>query len=358
MGKFTFFDFCAGIGAGHVALTTLGGECVGLSEIDPKAEKTYRMLCENGNEIFKNWGDLMQIKSSEIPNFDLMIGGFPCQTFSIVGKRKGMQDGRGQIIFGLSKILKEKKTKFFLLENVKGLANHHQGESIKKIENLLEKSGYNVSWKMLKSSDYGVPQIRERVYFVGVRKDLVSKDFEFQFPVPQKNKMKLSECLIENDPSFLFDAKNKAWETFKKYLQNKYNNGLHNLEELMKEDFLILDTRQSDLRLYRDNCPTLRTGRHGILYVREGKLRKLSGKEALLLQGFNQDQVKRIKDMSNTTLLSQAGNAFTVAVIEAIMKEMFKQLPFYDQFENARRSQRKTMSPLKLTPKTVYDCAR
>jgi len=115
----TFLDFCAGIGGGRIALENLGMTCLGFSEIDKDAEITYR-------EFFKkdevNYGDLMKINPDDLPNFDFMIGGFPCQTFSIVGTRCGLDDKeRGQIIYGLVKILKAKKVKYFILENVKGL---------------------------------------------------------------------------------------------------------------------------------------------------------------------------------------------------------------------------------------------
>ncbi len=326
--SFTFFDFCAGIGAGHTALTRLGGQCVGFSEINPKSEITYRKIHQTDKDQLKNWGDLTKINTNEIPNFDVMIGGFPCQSFSIVGQRKGMEDERGQIIFSLAKILKEKRTKYFLLENVKGLVNHDKGRTLKEVLKLLRETGYKVEWKVLKSSDYGIPQIRERVYFIGVREDLVDDNFEFSFPMPIDGEKNMSEYLIDNDPSCIFDENIRPWQTFMKYLNNKYNNGTHDLEELLKEDYLILDMRQSDLRLYRNECPTLRTGRHGILYVKNGKLRRLSGKESLLLQGFDIAQAERAKSVSQTDLLSQAGNAFTVKVIEEIADEMIEQFPF------------------------------
>lgn len=326
MPKFTFFDFCSGIGAGHTALTRLGGQCVGFAEINSKSVLTYRSIHGTDEKELKNWGDLTKIKSEEMPDFDLMVGGFPCQSFSIVGQRKGMEDERGQIIFSLARILKEKKVKFFLLENVKGLVNHDQGRTIVKVVDLLNEAGYKLSWKVLKSSDYGVPQIRERVYFIGIRDDLAEDGFKFLFPEHIEKTRKMKEFLIDEDPSFIMDENSSNWETFQNYLNNKYNKNLYNLVELLKEDYLIIDTRQSDLRLYRGECPTLRTGRHGILYVKKGKLRKLSGKESLLLQGFDLKQADRASEMCQTDILSQAGNAFTVNVIEEIAKEMIKQM--------------------------------
>jgi len=120
-----------------------------------------------------------------------------------------------------------------------------------------------------------------------------------------------------------FNEKKRAYETFLKFLDNKYNKGLFKVEKLLKEDYLVLDTRQSDLRLYRGKVPTLRTGRHGILYVRNGKFRKLSGYESLLLQGFPKNLAEKTKGkIADVYLLSQAGNAMTVNTIEAISKNL------------------------------------
>ena len=117
--------------------------------------------------------------------------------------------------------------------------------------------------------------------------------------------------------------KKRAYKTFLKFLDNKYNKGLFRVEKLLKEDYLVLDTRQSDLRLYRGKVPTLRTGRHGILYIRNGKFRKLSGFESLLLQGFPKNLAEKIKGkVADVYLLSQAGNAMTINTIEAIGKQL------------------------------------
>ena len=156
-----FIDFCAGIGGGRIGLENSGMQCVGFSEINKDAEKTYRLFF---GEEEKNHGDLMKINPKNLPDFDLMIAGFPCQTFSVIGQRKGMCDKRGQIIFGLVKIMKAKNLKYFILENVKGLLNHDNGQSLKVILDTLDKAGYKVFWKLISSLHYGVPQMRERIY--------------------------------------------------------------------------------------------------------------------------------------------------------------------------------------------------
>jgi DNA (cytosine-5)-methyltransferase 1 len=316
--KLKFMDFCAGIGGGRLGLERIGLQCVSYSEIDKKASRTYELLYDSSE---KNYGDLMKIDSKTLPDFDLMIAGFPCQTFSVIGQRKGMDDHRGQVIYGLSKILREKNIKYFILENVKGLVNHDRGNSIKEILRELTDSGYEVKWRVLNSLGLGVPQMRERVYFVGVRKDLVKSFFNYEFPVSVK-RPPLNDYFID-DTELEMKEKERTFATFRRYLANKYNNNNFSIEKLLQEELLVLDTRQSDLRLYRGKVPTLRTGRHGILYVKNGKFRKLSGFESLLLQGFPQDLALKVKDkVTDKDLLSQAGNAMTVNAISEVGRNL------------------------------------
>ena len=320
-----FVDFCAGIGAGRLGLQNLGLSCVGFSEIDKYAERTYR---EFFGQEEKNHGDLMKINADDLPDFDLMIAGFPCQSFSVIGQRKGMNDHRGQIIYGLIKIMNAKNLPYFILENVKGLVNHEGGKTLKVILGELDNAGYKVYHRVLNSLDYGVPQMRERIYFVGIRKDLVNgNNFEWPKPVFPPD---VQNYLIDNG-EMEFNEKKRAYETFLKYLDNKYNKGLFKIEKLLKDDYLVLDTRQSDLRLYRNKVPTLRTGRHGVLYVRSGKFRRLSGLESLLLQGFPKNLSEKTKGkIADVYLLSQAGNAMTVSTIEAIGKSLLNYTNHYE----------------------------
>jgi len=323
----TYFDFCAGIGGGHTAMSRLGGKCVGFSEIDSKSELTYRVMNEVDTKSLTNWGDLTKIESASLPEFDIMLGGFPCQAFSIVGLRRGFKDERGQIIFNLARILAEKSVKFFVLENVKGLITHGKKKTMEQVIRLLNDSGYRVWWDVLKTSDYGIPQIRERVYLVGARVDLVPDNYDFCFPEPIPLKKNLTAFLVDEDPAMEFNPKSKNWSTFIRYLNNKYNIGKFSVEGLLSKNNIIVDWRQSDLRIYEDYCPTLRTGRHGILYVKDGRFRRLSGFESLLLQGFDSEQAKRASEakIPNSVLLSQSGNAFTVDVIEMITTSLINQ---------------------------------
>ena len=302
-----FIDFCSGIGAGRLGLELLGLTCVAHSEINPDSDYTYQLFYNDD----RNLGDLTVLNMEQIPESDILIAGFPCQTFSIVGKRAGFEDDRGQIIYYLKNILKQKNIPYFIFENVKGLVNHDEGRTLTAIIELLNNAGYEVAYKVLNSVDYGVPQLRERIYFVGIRKDLYTKPFEF--PQPTKH-VHIQEFLLSNNNDIL-DVKHP---TFQKYLANKYNKDRVNIDELLEQEYAVIDTRQSDLRVYIDKCPTLRTGRHGILYVRNGQLHKLSGLESLLLQGFPKEYVMKAMGLTNSKLLSQTGNAMTVNVIRAI----------------------------------------
>ena len=315
-----FIDFCAGIGAGRLGLENLGLNCLAFSEIDKYAERTYREFF--GHEE-KNYGDLMTINPADLPNFDLMIAGFPCQTFSVIGQRKGMEDHRGQVIYGLIKIMKGKNLPYFILENVKGLVNHDNGKSLKIILEELDSAGYQVSYKVLSSLDYGVPQMRERIYFIGIRKDLVKENKKFEWPTPIKQPP-IEQYLIDDQELKAYEEQ-KLIDTFLKFIDNKYNKNAFQIEDLLKQEFLVLDTRQSDLRLYKNKVPTLRTGRHGLLYVKKGKFRKLSGFESLLLQGFPKKLAEKTKGkIADVYLLSQAGNAMTVSTIEAVGKKLLE----------------------------------
>ncbi len=323
MEHIRFMDFCAGIGGGRIGLENLGMSCLGYSEIDKDAEITYKHFFGNSE---KNFGDLMKINPNDLPDFDFMVGGFPCQTFSIIGNRCGLEDKeRGQIIYGLINLLKAKDVKYFILENVKGLVNHDKGKTFKTVLELLDSAGYKVNHKILNSLDFGVPQMRERIYLVGVQKKLIDDNFQFEFPERYEgNHKKLEDCLIDDD-ELTFDEKLSSYKTFLKYLDNKYNKNKYDLNDLLSQDYRVIDTRQSDLRIYHKKIPTLRRGRHGILYVKENKFRKLSGYEALLLQNFPKKYANKVKGkISNSKLLQQSGNAMTSTVIEELGKNLMK----------------------------------
>ena len=312
----SFMDFCAGIGAGRLGLEKNGLLCVAYSEISKSAIDSYNLLHDTKNEI--QYGDLTKIDTEKLPYFDIMIAGFPCQTFSVMGQRKGFEDERGQIIYSLIRILKAKGVPYFILENVKGLVNHDKGRTIKIIMKAFDDAGYYASYKVLNSLEYGVPQMRERVYFIGIKKDVARKGKEYIWP---------QASAFPDIKNYLVDDNNEISasmkQTLEKYINNKYNKGKYTLESLLKYEYDVIDTRQSDLRIYKGKVPTLRTGRQGILYVRNGKLKQLTGYESLLLQGFDKERAKKVQGkVSDSNLLAQAGNAMTVTVMQRLCKSL------------------------------------
>lgn len=318
----TFFDFCSGIGGGRLGLEKAGLKSVGYSDTSRLSVLTYKQLFNTENE--KNFGNLKRIKTENLPDFDLLIAGFPCQTFSVMGRKAGFDDARGQIIFHLARILKETQPTCFILENVRGLVTHDKGETLKIILNELNESGYNVIYKVLTSIEYGVPQMRQRVYFIGINKK-ISKDISlFEWPKTVE-KPSLKNYLIDNNKA---DA--ERLEILQYYLNNPTNNGKYTVSDLQKMEGKILDTRMSDLRIYEERCPTLRSQRDGVLYVRDGEIYQLTGYEALLLQGFPKEYADKVKEtVSDRHLLMQAGNAMTVNVITALgnsIKDFLKEV--------------------------------
>lgn len=156
------FSLFSGIGGFDLAFERQGHEIIGHSEIDKYADKIYSKHFKN-----KNYGDITKINTATLPNFDCLVGGFPCQAFSIAGKRRGFKDTRGTLFFEIARILKDKRPRYFILENVKGIISNDQGNTFKTIISKLDDLGYFVEWQVLNSKDFGVPQNRERVFIVG-----------------------------------------------------------------------------------------------------------------------------------------------------------------------------------------------
>ncbi len=316
----TFIDFCAGIGGGRLGLELNGFQCIGYSEIDKNAVKTYKKLHNTENEI--NFGDITQINPVLLPNFDLLIAGFPCQTFSIVGKREGLKNNKeGQIIYYLADILRIKQPQYFILENVKGLVNHNSGKTFQEVLKLLEYAGYNVYFDVINSINF-LPHSRERIYFIGIKhnariKYSYSELNNILFSNISKTEYNLKTFLNPTEEN-LFTEASASYKTFLKYLNNNYNKGKFCINELLQKDYLIIDIRQSDLRLYENKVPTLRRNRQGILYVYKNQFYTLGALDALRLQGF--DKIKNLEnkiiDLKKQDILKQCGNAMSVNVIE------------------------------------------
>src|SRR5690625_4840323 len=237
--KFTYASLFSGIGGFEQALDKLGGECVFASEHDPKmktqwAAKAYEVLYG-----IKPEGDITQIDAKDVPDHDLLVGGFPCQSFSVAGKRKGFEDTRGTLFFEIARIAKEKQPKALLLENVKGLVNHDKGRTLDIMIRTLNEIGYVVDFNVLNSKYFGVPQNRERIFIIAVREDLHDyedwdeettkgytvvpkgkrrlmkydwlKSFNFDFPTQEKVTTRLRDILETNvDEKYYLDEEKTA----------------------------------------------------------------------------------------------------------------------------------------------------
>lgn len=310
-----FFDFCSGIGGGRLGLESAGFDCVGHADSSRLSDQTYQILFESSD---KNYGNINKIKSMDLPSFDMMIAGFPCQSFSVIGRQDGFSDPRGALVFKLLDLASIKKPRFLLFENVRGLLSHNKGATFKKILNSITEHGYFYSFKLLNSLDYGVPQMRQRVYILA---SSLKQDIE-RFSWPNANAVpKLDTYLVEHEPISKINN-----EYFLKYLDNYLNHGRYSYSDIMQmEDFTVIDSRMSDLRIYNGKVPTLRSQRDGIYYLYQHELCELTGYEALLLQGFPMPIADKAKGrVSNRHLLMQAGNAMTVPVIAAISKQINK----------------------------------
>lgn len=182
MKKFDFIDLFSGIGGFHQAMTNLGGRCVFASEIDKYAISSY----------YENYGinseyDITKINNSDIPKHDVLCAGFPCQTFSKAGKQLGFSDKiKGTLFFQIIKILKSSQPKYIILENVRNLASHDHGNTMNIIKGALDEIGYNIKVVIMSPHQLGVPQLRERIYILGVRKDIYAN--EMHFSIPNKSK--------------------------------------------------------------------------------------------------------------------------------------------------------------------------
>ncbi len=182
--NFTFIDLFAGIGGFHLGLHQAGAQCVFACEIDKYARLTYEQNYKTiSPKLFTQKAfaeDIQDVNPSDIPDFDILCAGFPCQPFSQAGQKKGFEDiGRGNMFFEIMRIVKEKKPKVLFLENVRNLVNHDNGKTFEVIQKQIQKHGYSFHWKLIKASDHGLPQHRPRVYMVCFRNDLNIQSFTF-----------------------------------------------------------------------------------------------------------------------------------------------------------------------------------
>ena len=310
-GTFRFIDLFAGIGGIRIPFQELGGSCVFSSEWDQFAQKTYRV---NFGETPS--GDITQIESSSIPDFDILLGGFPCQPFSSAGLKKGFADTRGTLFFEIERIIRDKRPKAFLLENVKQLQTHDKGRTLKVILSHIDELDYYVKYVVLRAGDFGVPQNRERTYIVGFDKHYfdMPEDYDFQFPVPTCEKTRLGNILESNvdDRYTLTDA---IWEGFKKRKQNNIDRGAGFGYCLFNEESPYVSTLVA--RYYKDGQEIL------IDQGPDKNPRKLTPRECARLQGFPDSFIIPV---SNSQAYKQFGNSVAVPVIRAIAKRILEEM--------------------------------
>ena len=310
--KFTFIDLFAGIGGIRLGFEAAGGKCVFSSEFDEDACTTYKA---NFGEY--PFGDITKIEATKIPDFEVLLAGFPCQAFSIIGKKEGFKDEtRGTLFFEIERILKAKKPRAFMLENVRNLVAHDKGKTFKVIMSHLEALGYTVYAKVLNALDYGCMQKRERIIIVGFLDRVL-----FTFPEKEINHMTLSDVL-EQDVASKYYVKPEIRESRLKRLKDKNYPKPYISHENMAGSITP--------HLY-SSC--LRAGASAN-YILINDERRPTEREMLRLQGFP-DTYRIVLPYSKVK--KQCGNSVAVPVIKAVAKQMIKALNQYDD-ENKRRS--------------------
>lgn len=304
-GKYKMIDLFAGIGGIRLGFQKTGlVNTVFSSEIDKFSIKTYKA---NFGEI--PFGDITQINENDIPDHDILVGGFPCQAFSQAGKRLGFEDTRGTLFFDIVRIIRKKRPKAFLLENVKNLKLHDKGKTFSVIENTLKELNYDVHIALLKAKDFGLPQNRERIYIVGFDKDKVLNSSDFAFPNPKNIKTSLADILEKNvdDKYTISDA---LWAGHQRRKEEHKQKGNGFGYSLFNEKSPYTNTLSA--RYYKDGSE--------ILIEQKGKNpRKITPREAARLQGFPEEYIIPVSD---TQSYKQFGNSVAVPVIYEIAKKM------------------------------------
>ena len=250
MSKFTYASLFSGIGGFEQALNKLGGECVFASEINKFAARAYEILYG-----FKPAGDITKIDAKDIPDHDLLVAGFPCQAFSVAGKRKGFDDTRGTLFFEIARIAREKQPKALLLENVKGLVNHDKGRTLDIMIKTLNEIGYTVDFDVLNSKYFGVPQNRERIFIVAIRDDLIEQEpwiIEGNTIVP-KGKRRISEYEWAKTFNFDWPEQTEVTTRLRDILENDVDEKYYLDEEKTERLIKQLEEKEPSSSSF-DNC--------------------------------------------------------------------------------------------------------
>ena len=301
--SFRFIDLFAGIGGIRLGFEHVGGHCVFSSEFDEDACATY--MANFGEHPS---GDITKINASDIPDFDILLGGFPCQAFSIIGKKEGFANETcGTLFFDIERILKEKKPPAFMLENVRNLTAHDNGITFRTINEHLEALGYHVYAKVLNALDYGVPQKRERIFIVGFLDDV---KFQFPAPIPVEQRKTLAD-ILETD----VDRKYYVRDAIR----------LSRLARLKDKDYpkpYISHENMAGSVTPHPYSSALRAGASAN-YILINDERRPTEREMLRIQGFP-DSYKIVLPYSKVK--KQCGNSVAVPVIEAIATNMLTAL--------------------------------
>ncbi len=321
---FRFIDLFAGIGGFRIAFQNLGGQCVFSSEWDKHAQVTYEA---NFGEV--PFGDIAKISEKEIPDHDVLLGGFPCQPFSLAGVSKkkslgrahGFQDKtQGNLFFDIARILKAKKPSAFVLENVKNLVSHDKKRTFETIYSSLTED-YNVHYKVLDGRHF-VPQHRERIFIVGFRKSIFRKQEDFKFPTLPSEEMKISD-ILESAPDSRFTLSNHLWRYLRNYAakHREKGNGF---------GFGLVDpkgiARTLSARYHKDGSE--------ILIPQNSKNpRRLTPRECARLMGYPDNFVSPVSD---TQAYRQFGNSVVVPLVQAVGAEVVKVLLKSDGYQRPR----------------------
>ena len=323
--KFTFIDLFAGIGGFRIAMQNLGGKCVYSSEFDAQAQKTY---LENYGEM--PFGDITKESTKQyIPDgFDILCAGFPCQAFSLAGKRRGFEETRGTLFFDVAEIIRRKRPKAFVLENVKGLKIHDKGKTLDTILNVLRNDldYYVPDPEIVNAMNFGVPQHRERIYIVGFRKDLNVN--EFTYPKPTDTTKRFIDIREENEVSAKYYLSTQYQHTLyehKKRHESKGNgfgyeiipdDGIANaivVGGMGRERNIVIDNRLSDY------TPVT----HIKGEINHDGWRRMTPREWARLQGFPDSFIIAVADAS---AYKQFGNSVAVPAIQATAEQIVKRL--------------------------------
>jgi DNA (cytosine-5)-methyltransferase 1 len=339
-----FIDFFAGVGGFRLGMEMAGHECTGHCEIDPYADKSYRAMHRpKEGEWFAS--DIRRVNPGELPEADCYCGGFPCQAFSIAGKRGGFADTRGTLFFEVMRLARERKPKYIFLENVAGLLSHDNGNTFATIIQSFADNGYDVQWQILNSKDFGVPQNRERVFFIGHSRGQRRPEI---FPIRGTNGETLKQIVGGSQTERIYapgglspcldtmQGGNKQPKIVVFQKTHGSTTTLHNNETGTLQSARIdkvpcaevrpvltpdrPEKRQNGRRMKEDGEPmfTLTAqDKHG------AKIRRLTPKECFRLQGFPDEYFYRARAVnSDSQLYKQAGNSVSVPVIYEIAKRL------------------------------------